>query len=101
MNGTDFDIDMPAVVVILSVIAAGGVQLLLCRKSKRVFLRLLPVAVFALCTAVFGVLSAVINGWDGLGYLFFALLSFVLTIVCGIVWAVWAAVNKSKHRSIK
>ncbi|MBQ2865814.1 MAG: hypothetical protein IJE90_04785 [Clostridia bacterium] len=96
MYGVIFDIDLPTLVIALSVIAAAGVQFLLCRKSQRTVVKLLPAVVFALCAAVFFVLSAAVNGWDGLGYLFFGLLSAGLIFVCGIAWAVCAIIAKNK-----
>lgn len=90
------EIDFPTIVVFASVIAALILQLLLCFKVKKVFIKLLPVALLFISTIVFSVCSASINGWDGLGYLFFALLSFGLMIVCGIGWGIWAMIRMAK-----
>ena len=88
------EIDFPAVVVFVSAIATLILQFLLCFKVKKIFMKLLPMALLVVSTIVFSICSASVNGWDGLGYLFFALLSFGLLFVCGIVWGVWAIFRK-------
>ena len=88
------ELDFPTIVVFISVIAALILQLLLCFKAKKIFIKLLPIALLIVSTIVFCVCSATINDWDGLGYLFFALLSFGLIIVCGVAWGVWAIARK-------
>lgn len=90
------EIDLPTIVVFASVIATLILQILLCFKVKKIFIQLLPIALLIVSTIVFSVCSASINGWDGLGYLFFALLSFGLILVCGIGWSVWAIIRKRK-----
>ena len=95
MNNGSLAIDFPAIVVFASVIATLILQLLLCFRAKKKFIKLLPIALLIVSAIVFAVCSASINGWDGLGYLFFALLSFGLIIVCGIGWGIWAIVKKS------
>ena len=88
------ELDFPTIVVFVSVIATLVLQLLLCFKAKKIFIKLLPIAFLIVSTIVFSICSATINGWDGLGYLFFALLSFVLIVVCGVAWGVWAIARK-------
>ena len=88
------DIDFPIIVVFVSVIAALILQLLLCSKTKKRFVKLIPITLLVISTIVFSVCGATINGWDGMGYLFFALLSFGLIFVCGISWGVWAITRK-------
>ena len=87
------EIDFPTIVVFASTIATLILQLLLCFKAKKVFMKLLPIALLIVSTIVFSICSASINGWDGLGYLFFALLSFGLLLVCGLGWGVWAIIR--------
>ena len=94
MENWYLEIDYPTTVVFVSVIASLILQLLLCFKAKKIFIKLLPIALLIVSTIVFYVCSASINGWDGLGYLFFALLSFGLLFVCGIGWGIWATIRK-------
>lgn len=83
---TVFAFAMAALVLIL--------QLLLCYKTKKKLIQLLPMILLAISTVVFCVLSACIGGWDAFGYLFFAILSFGLLFVCGVVWVIWAIGKK-------
>ena len=94
MKNWYLEIDYPTIVVFVSVIATLILQLLLCFKAKKIFIKLLPIALLIVSTIVFSICSATINGWDGLGYLFFALLSFGLILVCSIGWGVWAIIRK-------
>ena len=95
MGESYFEIDLPTVIVFVSVIATLILQFLLCFKVKKISMKLLPMALLIVSTIVFSICSASVNGWDGLGYLFFALLSFGLLFVCGIVWGVWAIFRKT------
>ena len=88
------ELDFPTIVVFVSVIATLILQLLVCFKTKKIFIKLLPIALLIVSTIVFSICSASINGWDGLGYLFFAFLSFGLIIVCGVAWGIWAIARK-------
>ena len=97
MGQSYFDIDFTTVVVIVSAISVSLLQLLLCFKAKRKYIKLIPIALFLVSTVILSICSAFINGWDGIGYLFFALFSFVLTIICGIILVVWAIDKKRKR----
>lgn len=90
-----FEFDAPTVVIFLSAIGVLLLQLLLCFKAKQTFVKLLPIVLLVISTIVFYIFAVSVNGWDGLGYLFFAVLSFVLIFVCGIGWGIWAMVRKS------
>ncbi len=92
-----FDIDYSIIVIFISAIVALFLQLLLCYKAKRLFIKLLPIALLIVSTITLYICAASINGWDGFGYLFFALLSFGLVFVCGIGWGVWATA-KNRNR---
>lgn len=96
MENWYLEIDFPAIVVFVSVIATLILQLLLCFKAKKIFIKLIPIALLIVSTIVFYICSTTINGWDGLGYLFFALLSFGLILVCGLGWGVWAIIGKRR-----
>ena len=88
------EIDFPTIVVFLSVIATLILQLLLCFKAKKIFIKLLPIALLIVSTIVFSICSTTTSFWDALGYLFFALLSFGLILVCSLGWGVWAITRK-------
>ena len=96
MGKSYFEIDIPTIVVFISAIATLILQLLLCFKAKKIFIKLLPIALLIVSTIVFSICGASINGWDGFGYLFFALLSFGLIFVCGIGWGIWAIIRNRR-----
>ena len=89
-----FEFDYTTVVVLASVIAVLLLQLWLCCKAKRILVKLIPVAVLTLSTITFVACTVCVSGWDALGYLFFALLSFGLLVVCGGCWGIWAIARK-------
>ena len=94
MGEWHLEIDYPTIIVFISAIATLILQLLLCFKVKKVFIKLLPNILLIISTIAFSICSASINGWDGLGYLFFAVLSFGLIFVSGIGWIIWAIMRK-------
>ncbi len=94
MDKSFFEIDFTTVIILVSAISALILQLLLCFKVKRTVIKFVPIALLTVSTIVFSICSAYINGWDGFGYLFFALLSFGLIFVCGIGWGLWAITQK-------
>ena len=96
MFGSDFfdiDINIAVFIILLSAVTLL-LQLLLCFKAKRKLIKLLPIAVLAVFAIAFYAYAVYVNGWDGLGYLFFALLSAGLIFVCGIAWGIRAIVRK-------
>ncbi len=95
MNNTySFELDYTTVLVFISVIVTLLLQILLCFKSKRIWVKGLPAMLLVVSTIVFSVCSARIGGWDTFGYLFFAFLSIGLIFVCGIGWVIWSIVRK-------
>ena len=96
MESWYLEIDYPTIVVIVSVMATLILQLLLCFKAKKIFIKLIPIALLMVSSIVLYICSVTINGWDGLGYLFFALLSFSLILVCGLGWGAWAIIGKRR-----
>ena len=93
-NSYSFEFGYTTVVVLISVIVTLLLQILLCFKSKRIWVKGLPAILLVLSTIVFSICSARIGGWDAFGYLFFAFLSIGLIFVCGIGWVIWAIVRK-------
>lgn len=81
-----FELDWTTVFVIVISVAVLILQIWLCRKGKKLAVKLIPSGVLSVCAIVCGILSEYVNGWDGLGYLFFTLLSVWLIVVCGIGW---------------
>ena len=85
-----FELDWTTVFLIVLSVAVLFLQIWLCRKGKKLLVKLIPLGILILSTVVFHTLSVWAAGWDALGYLFFALLSAWLVVVCGIGWGIWA-----------
>ena len=80
---------------IFSVITAAVmliIQLVLCFKAHKLWLRILPACLCAVASAVFFIVSFFSDGWDAIGFLFLTIFFAVLLLVCGIGWGVWAIV---------
>lgn len=84
-----------ALIVIVAFVVI--IQLLLCFKVKRTLIKLLPVLVFIASTAILFICAMLARDWDALGYMLLALLSFVLTIACGVCWLIWTIVKIVKR----
>lgn len=87
---TDIFVYIVAAIVLL-------VQLLLCFKVKNKHVRLIPVYLFSLLTAVFAVLSFVFDGWDRVGFVVLAVCAAFFLLVCGTAWAIWRLVRRRRE----
>ena len=88
------DIELTTAVLIFSIVVLLPIQLLLCFKVKSRAIRLLPVILLSIPTIIFTVMSVAITGWDGLGYIFLAIFTGFMLLMCGVGWGIWAI---SKH----
>ena len=82
------EIDTTVFAVVFSIIVLL-LQLLLCVKAKNLLCKLIPAVLLTISVIVFSVLSACVGGWDGMGLLFFALLSLGELFICAIGWGIW------------
>jgi len=64
--------------------------------SNKLQLVKIPVILLLILTVVFSVLIFVSDGWDSVGFIFLAICSFSLLVVCGIGWLIWFIARKSK-----
>lgn len=95
LNGMELDATTGFVLIISALILL--LQLLLCFRANKLFLKLIPAVLLVISTIIFSVLSACIGGWDGIGLLFFAFFSIGLLFVSGIGWGIWAIVRKKSR----
>ena len=86
MNGREFT----AAVWFFSIVVLLPVQILLCFKVKRKVIRLLPVILLSIPTLFFIAMAITATGWDNLGYIFPAIFTGFMLIICGIGWGIWA-----------
>ena len=70
------DTELTIIALIVSVAVILPVQLLLCFKIRKIVIRLLPVMVLSVLTAMLSLLAAVTSGWDSLGYIVLAVFPF-------------------------
>ena len=84
------DIELTTAVLIFSIVVLLPIQILLCFKVKSRAIRLLPVILLSIPTIIFVMMSVVITGWDGLGYIFLAIFTGFMLLMCGVGWGIWA-----------
>ena len=92
------DIELTTAVLIFSIVVLLPIQLLLCFKVKSRAIRLLPVILLSIPTIIFTVMSVAITGWDGLGYIFLAIFTGFMLLMCGVGWGIWAISKLSKKK---
>ncbi len=92
------DVELTSLTINLAIAVFLPIQLLLCFKAKKRIIRMLPVIVFAVLTITFLIMAVVAQGWDGLGYLFFAIYTGITLFVCGIGWGIRWIVKWCKRR---
>ena len=74
-------------------------QLLLCFKVRRVMVRLIPTILLPLIAIACLIPAITVNGWDGLGYLFFMILAVFAWVIDGVAWGIWGMIRHiRKHR---
>ena len=84
------DVELTRCVLIFSLVVLLPLQLLLCFKVKRKGIRLIPVTLFFVLAAVLAMISAAVGGRTGLVYLFLAMFSGFMLLICGAGWGIWA-----------
>jgi hypothetical protein len=78
-----------------------SVQLLLCLKVKKTAVRLIPIYPTAGLTAVFVVLGFIFDDWDAVAFFFLALCSAIALFMCGVAWAIWWLICRTKQKCVK
>ena len=90
-----FEIRTDIFVLLLSILFLL-LQVLLCFKVKKLFLRLIPTVLFSAATVVFALMMLFSDGWDAIGFLLFTICSASFLAACGIGWGIWAIAKKLK-----
>lgn len=93
-------IDSTTLVVMIAIILTVSLQILLCCKAKRRLVRWAPIALCAVTAIAFSIVSAYVGGWNGMGYLFFALLFAALAFVAGLTWGLCALTIRVRGNSL-
>jgi len=84
------DIELTTATLIFSIVVLLPIQLLLCFKVKSRAIRLLTNILLSMPTIIFVMMSVAITGWDGLGYIFLAIFTSFMMLMCGVGWGIWA-----------
>lgn len=96
-----YSIDPVTLIACLIIIATLLIQLILCFKVKSKIIRLLPISVLAVVSAVFTVLCTITTGWDGLAYALYAIFAGILLVICCFSWGIWWIVKRIKAKKIR
>ena len=94
------DIEITTVALIFSVVVLLPIQLLLCFKGKSRAIRLLPVILLSMLSIIFVMMSVALSGWDGLGYIFLAIFTGFMLLMCGIGWGIWAITKLIRKKNV-
>ena len=81
------------------VIPAFCLQLLLCRVSRRWYIRAIPSAAVAAAALACGIGMLRAEGWDALGYLILLLLGAAPAAGCMLGWTAWAIRQRLRRKS--
>ncbi len=92
------DLELTTFTLIFSIAVLLPVQLLLCFKAKRNTIRLLPVILLSIAAVFLIVMAIVTAGWDGLGYLFLAIFTCFMLLICGTGWGIWWIVKLIRNK---
>lgn len=79
---------------IIPVILALLLQLLLCFKANKIWVKFLPAAVLAAAILIFNICFSRIDNIIAVVFLYFAFQAFHLLLACGIGWIIWAIARK-------
>ena len=101
-----FDFFARDTVIVLSIAAAAvlvalPIQLTLCFKAKKRFVRLIPTVLLGAAAAVFYVMAITARDWDAFAYLIVAVFAGAMFLFCGVAWGIWVIarrIGKKKHR---
>lgn len=77
------------------------IQLVLCFKAKKIFIKCLPTTLLAASTVAFYIMAITAKTWAALIYLIIAAFLGVSFIFSGIAWGIWASAKLIKKRTSK
>ena len=92
------DIEFTTAVLIFSVVVLLLIQLLICFKVKNKVIRLLPVILLSIFTIFLVAMASTATGWDNLGYIFLAIFTGGMWLMCGVAWSIWGIIKRIKKK---
>ena len=84
---------METIIFYSSIVVVFILQLWLCFKVEKKKWKVLPIVMFLLGMLVFGVLSFVIDGWDALAYLIYAMYFGFMVLSSIVGWLIWFVIR--------
>jgi len=90
VHGVDFvemKAEIFAAIVAVTILA---VQLVLCFKTRKLWVRLLPACLCVVAAAASFALTFINEGWGSVAYMLLMIFCVCLLLVCGIGWGIWA-----------
>ena len=94
------DIAITTLIAVSSILIVFPLQLLLCFKTKKLLLRLLPSLLLTVTTVFLFIMIRVTTDWDAFGYAILFVFSVVFLIFSGIAWGVWAIIKLIKKKKL-
>ena len=93
------DIELTEVIIFLSILVVLPLQLFLCFKAKKQWIKLLPISTFIVLIAFFLCLANQNSiGWDGIGYLILAIFAGILLAASVVGWIIWFIIKLVKKK---
>ena len=90
-------IDITIVFILLALLVVIPIQVLLCFKVRKLWLRLIPIIVSVVLTIACIMMHFISTGWDALGWLFFAIYGVSSIVICAIVWLTWFFIKRFRR----
>ena len=88
------DVELTEVIIYVSILIMIPLQLLLCFRVKKLWLKLLPSLSFIILIVFFLCLANQNSiGWDGIGYFILAIFAGILLTACALAWLIWLIWN--------
>jgi len=81
-----------------AILIAFPLQLALCFRAKKLFVRYLPTIIFSVLAITFYIMAITAKTWAAFAYLIIAAFSGVSLVFGGIALGIWAMVNLAKTR---
>ncbi len=92
------DIDLTTVIIFVSILVLIPLQLFMCFKMKKLWVKLLPMLIFLTLIIAFVCMIPMAKGWDGIGYWILAMLSGIMLAACAVGWIIWFVIKFFKNK---
>ena len=73
-------------------------QIILCFKSKKTVIKLIPTVISVITTVAFIVMISLSTGWEVLGYLLLAVFSAFVSAGCILCWIIYGIIKVFKRK---